>query len=135
MEPAELVRRLVAEVWNGDGAAAAELVHPRCPGLDGVGPDAVVAWHRDRRSSFSDLRYEVVDLVAQGDRVSLRWRAAGHHDGPFGPVPATGVGVAYEGATFVRVAEGLVRDVWSVNDLFGLVTQLGATVVPPADEA
>jgi hypothetical protein len=41
--------------------------------------------------------------------------------------------VAYDGASFVTVRGALVVDVWSVNDLFGLVTQLGATVVPPAE--
>ena len=116
MDPRELVRRLVSEVWNVDGGSAAELV---------------VAWHRDRRTSFPDLRYDVVDLVVEGDRVVLRWHAEGHQRGPFGPVPATGRPVAYDGATFVTVRDGLVVDVWSVNDLFGLVTQLGATVVPP----
>ena len=28
-------------------------------------------------------------------------------------------------------AQGRICDVWSVNDLFGLVQQLGATVLPP----
>jgi predicted ester cyclase len=132
VDPHELVRRLVAEIWNGDSDSAAELVHADCPGLDGTGPDAVVAWHHDRRTSFPDLRYDVVDVVVEGDRAVLRWRAEGHQEGPFGPVPATGRPVAYDGATFVTVRDGLVADVWSVNDLFGLVTQLGATVVPPA---
>ncbi len=133
MDPHELVRRFVAEVWNGDGTSAPELVHTECPGLDGTGPEAVVAWHRDRRTSFPDLHYNVVDLVVDGDRAVLRWHAEGHQRGPFGPVPATGRPVAYDGATFVTLRDGLVADVWSVNDLFGLVMQLGATVVPPVD--
>ena len=32
-------------------------------------------------------------------------------------------------------ARGRIDDVWSVNDLFGMVQQLGATVVPPAPTA
>jgi SnoaL-like polyketide cyclase len=129
----DIVLRLVAEVWNGDGDTADQLVDPGCPGLGGTGPAAVVAWHRDRRTAFPDLHYDVVDLVVEGERAVLRWRAEGHQRGDFGPLPATGRAVAYDGASFVTVRGALVVDVWSVNDLFGLVTQLGATVVPPAE--
>jgi predicted ester cyclase len=135
VDPEELFRRLVAEVWNGDGHTASELVHPDCPGLSGTGPEAVVSWHRERRTSFPDLRYDVVELVVQDERAALRWRAEGHQLGVFGPIPATGRPVAYDGATFVTVRDGLVADVWGVNELFSVVTQLGATVVPPSGES
>ncbi len=128
-----VVRRLVDAVWNGtDEASAEQLVAPSCPGLDGTGPEAVVSWHRERRTSFPDLRYTLVDVVADGDRVAVRWTATGHQDGDFGPVPATGRQVTYAGATFLRFDDqGRCVDVWSVNELFQLVTQLGARVLPP----
>jgi predicted ester cyclase len=141
----DVVRRLVEDVWNGARPAAAhELVAPECPGLDGTGPDAVLAWHADRRSSFSDLRYEIVSLVStmdsnvdstpgsSVDEVALRWRATGTQDGPFGPVPPTGTAVAYSGASFFRLRDGQVVDVWSVNELFQLLQQLGVRIEPPS---
>ena len=133
MDLAERTRRLVAEVWNGERESAAEeLVAPGCPGLGGTGPAAMVAWHHDRRTSFPDVRYEVVDLVVAGDRAALRWRAAGTQSGPFGPVPPTGRRVEYSGATFLRFdADGRVADVWSVNELFQVLQQLGVEMVPP----
>ena len=132
-DPTDAVRRLVEAVWNGlDEPAAAELVSPGCPGLDGTGPEAVLAWHRDRRRSFPDLRYTLEEVVADGDRVAVRWTATGHQRGDFGPVPATGRPVTYAGATFLRLdQQGRCVDVWSVNELFQLVTQLGARVLPP----
>ncbi|MFL6003822.1 MAG: ester cyclase [Nocardioides sp.] len=60
-----------------------------------------------------------------------RWRAQGHHEGTFGPVPATGRPVSYEGGSFLTFQRDRLVDAWSVNDLFGLVQQLGAKVVPP----
>jgi hypothetical protein len=127
------VRRFVADVWNGGREESAyDLVGPTCPGLGGVGPDATIAWHRDRRASFPDLRYRVVDLVVSGDRAALRWRAAGTQVGAFGPVPPTGQVVSYSGATFLRFDDvGRIADVWSVNELFGLLQQLGVQVLPP----
>jgi len=128
-----VARRFVADVWNGEREPAAyELIADGCPGLDGSGPDAVLAWHADRRASFPDLRYAIVDVVAAADRAAVRWRAAGTQRGPFGPVPATGRRVEYSGATFLRLdADGKIADVWSVNELFGVLEQLGVRFTPP----
>ncbi|MER6594715.1 ester cyclase [Micromonospora purpureochromogenes] len=128
-----LARRFVADVWNGGREESAyELIGAECPGLGGVGPEATLAWHRDRRAAFPDLRYKIVDVVAAGDRVAVRWRAAGTQAGQFGPVPPTGQVVSYSGATFLRFdSEGRIVDVWSVNELFQLLQQLGVEVLPP----
>jgi predicted ester cyclase len=130
---AAAARRFVEDVWNGAREDSAhELIAPGCPGLDGTGPDAVLAWHRDRRASFPDQHYEIVDLVADGDLVALRWQGSGTQHGRFGPVPPTGRRVAYAGATFLTFdAAGRIADVWSVNELFQVLQQLGVTVTPP----
>ncbi|MBO4204644.1 ester cyclase [Micromonospora echinofusca] len=127
-------RRFVADVWNGNREDSAyELVAADCPGPGGgSGPAAVLAWHRDLRAAFPDLRYKIVDLVAAGSRVALHWRAAGTQLGTFGPVPPTGQVVSYSGATFLRFdGAGLISDVWSVNELFQLLQQLGVELLPP----
>ncbi|TDC39075.1 hypothetical protein E1211_05260 [Micromonospora sp. 15K316] len=126
-------RRLVSDVWNaGREESAYELIAPECPGLGGTGPEATLAWHRDRRAAFPDLRYKIVDLVATGDRAAVRWRAAGTQVGPFGPVPPTGRVVSYSGASFLRFdASGRIVDVWSVNELFQVLQQLGVEMIPP----
>lgn len=130
-------RRFVADVWNGGREESAyELIAADCPGMGGTGPDATLAWHRDRRSTFPDLRYKIVDLIVSGDRAALHWRAAGTQLGQFGPVPPTGQVVSYSGATFLRFdADGKIIDVWSVNELFQLLQQLGVEILPPAIDA
>ncbi|GIF65741.1 hypothetical protein Ais01nite_37760 [Asanoa ishikariensis] len=128
------VRRLIADVWNGANEATAyELISPDCPGLGASGPVGVLAWHHERRASFPDLRYKVVDLIVSADRAAVHWRAAGTQTGQFGPVPPTGTLVSYSGATFLRFdPEGLISDIWSVNELFQLLQQLGVEMLPPA---
>ncbi|QDY10711.1 ester cyclase [Micromonospora sp. HM134] len=132
-----VARRFVTDVWNaGREESAYELVAEECPGLGGTGPAAVLAWHRERRAAFPDLRYKLVDVVAAGDRVALRWRAAGTQAGQFGPVPPTGQVVSYSGATFLRFdAVGRIVDAWSVNELFQLLQQLGVEMLPPLTDA
>jgi steroid delta-isomerase-like uncharacterized protein len=129
----QAARRLVERVWHAlDTEAAHGLIAPDCPGLDGSGPEAVLAWHHDRRAAFPDLTYVVDDVVAASGHAAIRWTATGHQEGAFGPVPPTGREATYSGATFLTFdAQGRIADVWSVNDLFGLVQQLGARVLPP----
>lgn len=126
-------RRFIVDVWNaGREESAYELIAADCPGLGGTGPEATLAWHRDRRASFPDLRYKIVELVAAGDRVAVHWRAAGTQAGRFGPVPPTRRVVSYSGATFLRFDEsGRILDVWSVNELFQVLQQLGVEMLPP----
>ncbi|GAA4571183.1 hypothetical protein GCM10023176_31330 [Micromonospora coerulea] len=126
-------RRFIADVWNaGNEQSAYDLVAEDCPGLGGTGPAAMLAWHRDRRAAFPDLRYKLVELVAAGDRVAVHWRAAGTQAGQFGPVPPTHQVVSYSGATFLRFDDtGRIIDVWSVNELFQLLQQLGVEMLPP----
>ncbi len=131
------IRRFVADVWNGAREESAyDLVAGGCPGLGGTGPQATLAWHRERRAAFPDLRYKITDLVADGDRAAVRWRAAGTQLGGFGPVPPTGRVVSYSGATFLRFdVDGKIADVWSVNELFQVLQQLGVEMLPPTGAA
>jgi len=133
----EVVRRFVTDVWNGEREESAyDLIAAECPGMDGTGPEATLAWHRDRRKAFPDQRYEIVDLVVSDDRAAIRWRGTGTQRGQFGPVPPTGRRVSSSGATFIRFnSEGKIADVWSVNELFQVCQQLGVQMVPPAPDA
>src|SRR6186997_3403300 len=125
MDVSRIAEMLVHDVWNDHRRETAhEIVHSDLPGLNGRGPEPTIDWHADRRRSFSDLAYEIVEMVTQGERVAMHWRAHGHQDGPFGPIQATGKAVTYDGVTFLTIAGGLVVEVWSTNDLFGLVQQL-----------
>jgi hypothetical protein len=127
-----LARRFVTDVWNWERPESVHaLIAPDCPGAFGPGPEGTLAWHRDRRTSFPDLRYEIVEVVAHADRAAVRWRARGTQRGRFGPVPP---GVEYSGATFLRFDDSArIVDVWSVNELLGVLEQLGVRFTPPDD--
>ncbi|BCB81304.1 hypothetical protein GCM10022251_62090 [Phytohabitans flavus] len=127
------VRQFVADVWNGNQEETAyDLIASDCPGLGESGPRGVLAWHGERRAAFPDLRYKIIDLLVDGERAAIHWRAAGTQTGQFGPVPATGEVVSYSGATFLRFdGDGKISDVWSVNELFQVLQQLGVEFIPP----
>lgn len=131
-DPVALARRFVQDVWNAEREESVyELVDEACSAVAGPGPDGSLAWHRDRRSSFPDLRYEIVEIVGDADRAAIHWHATGTQHGQFGPVPPTGRSVTYSGATFLRFDEGKIVAVWSVNELFGVLQQLGVEMTSP----
>jgi steroid delta-isomerase-like uncharacterized protein len=85
-------------------------------------------------AGFPDLRFEVEDLVASGDKVVGRFRATGTHDGDFMGMPATGKRVSVEGIDIIRFGDdGLAHEHWGVFDALGMMQQLGA--VPEAAPA
>jgi steroid delta-isomerase-like uncharacterized protein len=83
--------------------------------------DAVLASHQ----AFPDLVIEVLDQLAEGDKVATRWRASGTHRGPFAGIPATGRPVTITAMHLHRVADGKFTEHWEEIDLLRLLRQLG----------
>ena len=80
-------------------------------------------------AAFPDLRFEVEDVIATGDKVVARARATGTHEGAFMDMPATGKRIDVQLIDIVRFGEdGLAREHWGVFDALTMMQQLG--VVP-----
>jgi len=78
------------------------------------------------RGAFPDLRIDVDELVAEGDKVSVRLTARGTHEGVFQGIPATGRRVAWEGISMIRLEGDRIVERWFHVDNLGLMRQLGA---------
>jgi steroid delta-isomerase-like uncharacterized protein len=136
----ELVEQFFADVLNGGNPGrAVELLtadfiahHPALPGGQGSAADMAQLLGGFRRA-FPDLRYTVLDRVADENRVVFRWLATGTHRGSFWGVEATEAGVRVEGMDAFRVANGRLAEAWAQSDMLGLLIQIGA-VTPPAPE-
>jgi steroid delta-isomerase-like uncharacterized protein len=132
------VYRFLGQVLNaGDFGAMAELVTPDYRFHGPVVPAPLdAAGHADfmraLRAAFPDWREEVVETVAEGDRVVTRVVGRGTHRGDFLGVPATGRSVVVEAVQIDRVAGGRIADRWLLADVAGLVRQLGADGSAPA---
>lgn len=76
------------------------------------------------RRAFPDLRAEIEDIVAAGDRVALRLTIHGTHDGEFLGIPPSGRHVSYVSHEFYRVENGLVAEEWICSDTATLFRQI-----------
>ena len=75
--------------------------------------------------TFSDLRFEVHEEVAEGDRVVQRAVMSGRHTGPMMGRQPTGGEFAVRHTYSWRVADGRIAEHWGVRDDVGLLAQLG----------
>jgi len=74
-----------------------------------------------------DFRIEILDLIAQGDRVAVRFVGRGTHEASmFGETPSSGA-VAWYGMTLFRLADGRIAEDWEVMDEGDLRRQIGAS--------
>jgi len=113
-------------VNGGDLRAVGELIHPAL-GEPQVVADRVRAW----RAALPDGRRTIEDIIAEGDRVVVRYMDRGTHQGAFFGVQATGRTVEYGGTWVLRLVDGKIAEGWHTMDTLGLLQQLGATVTLP----
>jgi steroid delta-isomerase-like uncharacterized protein len=79
-------------------------------------------------SAFPDLQITPEDLIAEGDKVTMRYGWRGTHKGELMGVPPTGKEVVTSGISILRVANGKIAEQWDNFDNLGLLQQLG--VIP-----
>jgi steroid delta-isomerase-like uncharacterized protein len=78
------------------------------------------------RNAFPDIQDTVEDIVAEGDKVVVRWTSSGTHQGEFMGVAPTGRHVTFTGMRLFRIADNKIVESWVNIDERGLQEQLGA---------
>jgi predicted ester cyclase len=127
-----LARRALEEIYtNGDLEVADELVHPDFlnhepahPELP-AGPESAKQTARSLHTAFGGLRFEVVDEIAEGDKVVQLVTMSGRHTGPLMGHEPTGKEFSVRHIHIWRIADGKIVDHWGSRDDLGLLTQLG----------
>jgi steroid delta-isomerase-like uncharacterized protein len=124
----QLVRRFYAEAIDGRDLGAVERLLAEDFTHDGerrgrAGQREAVAAFLD---GFSDLRNEILLILAEDDLVAAHQRWTGTHDGEFLGVAPTGRRVEFTSTAVLRIADGLIAAAWDEVDLLGLTRQLSA---------
>jgi steroid delta-isomerase-like uncharacterized protein len=135
-----VVRREMEELFNHTGNldAADEIIAPDYVSYEPTsgevrGIEGAKQFAAAYRQAFPDLQNTIEDMVAEGDKVVVRFRARGTHQGEteaFGP--ATGKRMEITGITIKRIFEGKIVEAWTNFDALGMMQQLGR--IPEAAE-
>jgi steroid delta-isomerase-like uncharacterized protein len=126
-----LVQRYVEQVVNEQNLAALdELLAAdytcHMSGSPTMDRDGIRGFFSMLHAAFPDQVETIDDLVAEGDKVAVRWSARMTHQGEFMGITPTGKPVTASGQGFVRVRDGKIVEEHEVFDALGLMQQLGA---------
>lgn len=94
-------------------------------------PEGIREWFGDTFRAVPDFKMEIVDLVAEGEKVAVRWQMTGTFTGEarFEGAIATGESIELSGCDMLTVREGrIVRNDAYLNGM-EMARQLG--ILPP----
>jgi steroid delta-isomerase-like uncharacterized protein len=134
----DVARRYYQAVLNrGDVDALDELAAPNylehdpLPGR-GTGRDGLKDRVRMLRSAFGQ-QFTLEDVIAEGDKVVVRWTGSGKHEGEFMGIPPTGKSFTIAGIDIHRIQDETMAEHWHVVDQLSLLQQLG--IIPQPEGA
>ena len=135
-----ICHRFFEEVLNKkDMAVLDEIVHsdfidnnPYAPAIKRKineplsGKEGLKQYFSSTKSSFSDWHFTIEDIIAEGDKVVLRFVYSAIHQGEFLGIPATGKRVKFTGVYILRLADCKIIEKWVNPDLLLMMQQIGA---------
>jgi glyoxylase-like metal-dependent hydrolase (beta-lactamase superfamily II)/predicted ester cyclase len=134
--PARVAREYFEALGRADPEAPRRFYAPEGRGeihgvTGSVAPEEGVAFFTELFAAFPDWRFEVLDVIAEGDRAAVRWRARGTFAGPghFMGFEPNGARVDLEGMDRVVVRGGRMVRLDAYMNGAELARQLGA--LPP----
>jgi steroid delta-isomerase-like uncharacterized protein len=124
----KLVRDFIERMLNDPGAIEEFL----CPGFvdHNATPDQPQGREGVKRilekvlSALSGVRVQLEDVIVEGDRVVVRYRAEAVHVGNFMGFPGTGKTLRWTGISIYRIEEGKIAERWGLIDHAALIQQL-----------
>ena len=85
-------------------------------------------------TAFPNFGYNIVDIIAKGDKVITRESQQGTHQGEFLGIPATGNKIDLSLIVIFRIKDGKIVEIWEEGDFMGIMQQLGMELKPEEEE-
>lgn len=100
-----------------------------------ISPQAIGRIRAPLWAAVPDVRWTMVDMVAEGDAVASLWMVTGTHTVDFdypglGRAPASGNAIRYNYMVIHRIAAGRIVEVRDVSERLTLLQQLGVLAAP-----
>lgn len=128
----EVVRKIYEEAMNKRNLKLLkEFISPEYTGVAGAkGPEAFQTAITQVIKGFHDVQWNIQELIADGDKVMIRWKFQGTHTGQFDIYAATGKAVTNDGLGIYTLKDGKVISTQIYTDRLSFLQQLGAISLP-----
>ena len=93
------------------------------------GPAGFLATSRWLRDAFSNLRFELQEIIAEGGTVMAAAVMTGQHTGVFNGIAPTGRRITHKQVHIFAIADDQITRHRAVRDDLGLLFQLGRNVI------
>ena len=90
------------------------------------GPEGYLEIIGMMRGGFPDIQWVLEDMVAEDDKIAVRFTMRGTHKGTFFRVPPTEKPIEVQAMNFYRLSGGQIVEEHGQPDLLGLLQQIGA---------
>lgn len=127
-----LVRAFVAAINAQDWSRLIELLDPAfvrhsvAAGRPGArSAQDLIEFLKQEYATFPDATEELLDMVAEGDKVAARHLFSGTQVGTLGPYPPTGKRMTAAYLAIYRIAESRICEAWAEWDNMAGLRQLG----------
>jgi steroid delta-isomerase-like uncharacterized protein len=77
---------------------------------------------------FPDMHLVIEDIIAEKNKVVVRWSAGGTQKDVFMNIPPTNKQVLWTGMNIFKLEDGKIIEEWFNHDTYSIVKQLGATI-------
>ena len=104
-----------------------------------AGMPSTVDWNEHKRllagilNAFPDLHHDIVDMVAERDKVAVRLNVTGTHKRKFQGIPPTGKKLTLDEMGFITIIDGKITEGWISSDTMRLMQQIGG--LPPSSSS
>ena len=121
--PRELVERFYHGVWNkADEAEARRILKPNFRfraslGPELRGPGGFIAYLRSVHAALENFTCTIEDLIETDDRAAVRMSFIGRHRGQMFGIAPTGRDIAWSGAAFFTIEDGMIAELWVLGDV------------------
>ena len=129
----KLIKKFETMINTADEKLAEELVSSNAPFYTPASPEplfggkgylSVVHW---MRSGFSDVQWHMADMVADEDKVAVKWDMTGTHDGEFMGIKPTGRKISVCVMNFYYFnKDGKVTNDVAAEGMIGILRGIGA---------
>ncbi len=125
--------KLYSKVWDEvinegkvsvlDTAYAPDVVLHTVPEIKGAAN--AKAYYANYVTGFSDRKFIVKEIFAQGNKLTKYWEFKATHTGDFFGIPATGKKIDVEGCTIATIVNGKITEERDFFDNYEFLKQLG----------